>query len=115
MIRRPPRSTLFPYTTLFRSIPLRAYREVPVEPLRGKVVIDTNNYYPQRDGQIAELDDESTTVSELLQAHLPESHVVKCFNNVPATGMVSLASPPGTPTGPCSPSPGTTPAPSRRS
>src|SRR2546425_4929492 len=25
MIRRPPRSTLFPYTTLFRSIPARAY------------------------------------------------------------------------------------------
>src|SRR2546430_8291807 len=24
MIRRPPRSTLFPYTTLFRSVPLRA-------------------------------------------------------------------------------------------
>src|SRR3712207_7193813 len=23
MIRRPPRSTLFPYTTLFRSLPLR--------------------------------------------------------------------------------------------
>src|SRR5690348_18323058 len=35
------------------SVPLKAYREVPVEPLRGKVVIDTNNYYPQRDGRIA--------------------------------------------------------------
>ena len=79
------------------TVPLKAYREVPVEPLRGKVVIDTNNYYPQRDGQIPELDDESTTVSELLQAHLPESHVVKCFNNVPATGMVPLAKPAGDP------------------
>ncbi len=79
------------------SVPLKAYREVPVEPLRGKVVIDTNNYYPQRDGQIPELDDESTTVSELLQAHLPESHVVKCFNNVPAAGMVTLAKPAGDP------------------
>jgi 8-hydroxy-5-deazaflavin:NADPH oxidoreductase len=77
------------------SVPLKAYRQVPVEPLRGKVVIDTNNYYPQRDGQIPELDDESTTVSELLQAHLPESHVVKCFNNVPASGMVPLAKPSG--------------------
>ena len=47
--------------------------------------------------RIAELDDESTTVSELLQAHLPESHVVKCFNNVPASGMVSLAKPAGDP------------------
>jgi predicted dinucleotide-binding enzyme len=77
------------------TVPLKAYRAVPVEPLRGKVVIDTNNYYPQRDGQIPELDDESTTVSELLQAHLPESHVVKCFNNVPANGMVPLAKPTG--------------------
>src|SRR3954469_22609546 len=46
------------------TIPLKSYRDVPVEPLRGKIVIDTNNYYPQRDGQISELDDESTTVSE---------------------------------------------------
>src|SRR4051812_16905764 len=79
------------------TVPLKAYREVPVEPLRGKVVIDTNNYYPQRDGQIPELDDESTTVSELLQAHLPESHVVKCFNNVPAAEMLNLAKPSGDP------------------
>jgi 8-hydroxy-5-deazaflavin:NADPH oxidoreductase len=64
------------------TIPLKAYREVPVEPLRGKVVIDTDNYYPERDGQVAELDDESTTTSELLQAHLPEAHVVKGFNNI---------------------------------
>src|SRR3712207_8850576 len=26
MIRRPPRSTLFPYTTLFRSLPRSAFR-----------------------------------------------------------------------------------------
>ena len=64
------------------TIPLKNYADVPVEPLRGKVVIDTMNYYPQRDGQIAELDDESTTTSELLQAHLPESRVVKGFNNI---------------------------------
>ncbi|RBY74705.1 NADP oxidoreductase [Blastococcus sp. TF02-09] len=79
------------------SVPLKAYRDVPVEPLRGKVVIDTNNYYPQRDGQIPELDDESTTVSELLQAHLPESRVVKAFNNVPAAEMRRLAKPAGDP------------------
>src|SRR5256885_12809602 len=29
MIRRPPRSTLFPYTTLFRSVLLRELGEVP--------------------------------------------------------------------------------------
>src|SRR2546426_3629299 len=31
MIRRPPRSTLFPYTTLFRSVPILFLRE----PVRG--------------------------------------------------------------------------------
>ena len=30
------------------TIPLKNIRSVPVEPLAGKVVIDTNNYYPQR-------------------------------------------------------------------
>jgi 8-hydroxy-5-deazaflavin:NADPH oxidoreductase len=77
------------------TIPLKAYREVPVEPLRGKVVIDTNNYYPQRDGQIAELDDGSTTSSELLQAHLPESRVVKAFNNIYFGHLGSLQRPAG--------------------
>ena len=72
-------------------------RRCPVEPLRGKVVIDTNNYYPQRDGHIAELDDESTTVSELLQAHLPESHVVKAFNNIYFSHLGTLQRPSGDP------------------
>ena len=79
------------------TVPLKAYRQVPVEPLRGKVVIDTNNYYPQRDEHIAELDDESTTVSELLQAHLPESHVVKAFNNIYFGHLAGLARPAGDP------------------
>src|SRR5260221_8918094 len=32
MIRRPPRSTLFPYTTLFRSIPSAAMRCMSLPP-----------------------------------------------------------------------------------
>jgi 8-hydroxy-5-deazaflavin:NADPH oxidoreductase len=77
------------------TVPLKAYRQVPVVPLRGKVVIDTNNYYPGRDGHIAELDDESTTVSELLQHHLPESRVVKAFNNIYVTHLATLPRPRG--------------------
>ena len=79
------------------TVPLKAYREVPVEPLQGKVVIDTNNYYPERDGHIAELDDESTTTSELLQAHLPGSRVVKAFNNIYVSHLGSLQRPAGHP------------------
>ncbi|WP_337974712.1 NADPH-dependent F420 reductase [Cellulomonas sp. NTE-D12] len=79
------------------TIPLHALDTVPVEPLAGKVVIDTNNYYPQRDGQIAELDDESTTVSELLARHLPQSQVVKAFNHILASELTTDGSPAGTP------------------
>jgi 8-hydroxy-5-deazaflavin:NADPH oxidoreductase len=79
------------------TVPLKAYRAVPADPLRGKVVIDTNNYYPQRDGQIAELDDESTTTSELLQTHLPESRVVKAFNNIFFKQLGTLQRPAGDP------------------
>ncbi|WP_454086276.1 NADPH-dependent F420 reductase [Georgenia sp. Marseille-Q6866] len=79
------------------TVPFTAYRKVPVEPLRGKVVIDTNNYYHERDGHIPELDDESTTVSEMLQEHLPESKVVKAFNNINFAHLAELPRPAGSP------------------
>jgi 8-hydroxy-5-deazaflavin:NADPH oxidoreductase len=77
------------------TIPLRHYRTVPVEPLAGKIVIDTNNYYPERDGRFPELDDESTTTSELLQAHLPASRVVKAFNHIYASQLTTDGRPSG--------------------
>jgi len=77
------------------TIPLKAYPHVPVAELRGKTVIDTNNYYPERDGHIAELDDESTTTTELLQRHAPDSRVVKAFNSIYFPHLTSLARPSG--------------------
>ena len=79
------------------SVPLKNYRAVPAAPLAGKIVIDTNNYYPQRDGHIPELDDESTTTAELLQAHLPASRVVKAFNHIYAAELTTHGQPAGTP------------------
>ncbi|MCW2750420.1 MAG: NADPH-dependent reductase [Aeromicrobium sp.] len=77
------------------TIPTKNIGDVPVEPLAGKIVIDTNNYYPQRDGEIAELEDESTTVSELLQSHLPTSKVVKAFNHIGAADIGAQSLPAG--------------------
>lgn len=77
------------------TVPLKNYRDVPVAALAGKVVIDTNNYYPQRDGHIAELDNESTTTAELLQAHLPASKVVKAFNHIYAAELTTHGQPAG--------------------
>ena len=78
------------------TIPLKNYRAVPVEPLADKIVIDTNNYYPERDGHIPELDNESTTTSALLQAHLPTSKVVKAFNHIYAAALTTDGRPRGT-------------------
>jgi predicted dinucleotide-binding enzyme len=77
------------------TVPLKNYRKVPVAPLAGKIVIDTNNYYPERDGHIPELDNESTTTSELLQAHLPTSKVVKAFNHIYASELTTHGQPAG--------------------
>jgi predicted dinucleotide-binding enzyme len=77
------------------TIPFRAVQSVPAGPLAGKVVTDTCNYYPQRDGQIPELDSGALTSSELVQRHLPESAVVKAFNNIYYKHLGSLARPVG--------------------
>jgi predicted dinucleotide-binding enzyme len=78
------------------AIPLKAIGDVPVEPLVGKVVIDTNNYYPGRDGNIAALDEGSLTSSGLLQVRLPNAHVVKAFNHIYARQITTDGTPPRT-------------------
>jgi 8-hydroxy-5-deazaflavin:NADPH oxidoreductase len=77
------------------TVPFKNHRAVPVAPLAGKIVLDTGNYYPTRDGRFPELDDHSTTGSALLQAHLPDSFVVKVFNNIYFEHLRSLARPSG--------------------
>ena len=77
------------------AIPVKAYASVPAGPLAGLPVLDTGNYYPQRDGQIAELDDGALTSSGLLQRDLPRAQVVKVFNNIYFKHLRSLARPAG--------------------
>ncbi|OJX74023.1 NAD(P)-binding domain-containing protein [Leifsonia sp. 71-9] len=79
------------------TVPLAAEATLPVAELAGKIVIDTDNYYPQRDGNIPELDDESTTVAERLQAVLPTSKVVKAFNHIGAASLTTEGQAAGTP------------------
>ena len=67
---------------VFISIPLGKYTDLPVEGWEDKIVIDSNNYYPERDGDIAPLDSGETTSSELLLQHLPGARLVKGFNTI---------------------------------
>ncbi len=64
------------------AIPFGAYRDLPADGLANRVVIDAMNYYPSRDGNIAELDEGRTTSSELVAAHLGAARVVKAFNTM---------------------------------
>lgn len=78
------------------TVPLKNVKDVPVEPLAGKIVIDTNNYYFERDGRIAALDNGETTTAQMLQAHLPSSIVAKGFNHITAADITTEGTPAGT-------------------
>ena len=67
---------------VFVSIPLGKINELPTNGFEGKIVIDTNNYYPDRDGQIEVLDSDEKTSSELLAEHLTGARIVKAFNTI---------------------------------
>jgi 8-hydroxy-5-deazaflavin:NADPH oxidoreductase len=77
------------------SVPVKAFSDVPAKPLAGKPILDTGNYYPQRDGHIAELDTGALTSSALLQRYLPDAQVVKVFNNIFFKHLASLGRPHG--------------------
>src|SRR3984957_15463715 len=77
------------------SVPVKAYPDLPAQALGGKVVIETGNYYPERGGPVADLDNGSLTCSGLLQQYLPDSKVVKVFNNIFFKHLASLARPSG--------------------
>ena len=77
------------------SVPVKAFGDIPAKPLAGKPVLDTGNYYPQRDGNLSELDTGALTSSGLLQRYLPDAQVVKVFNNIFFKHLRWLARPHG--------------------
>ncbi|MCX5403902.1 NAD(P)-binding domain-containing protein [Streptomyces sp. NBC_00335] len=79
------------------TIPLHAYDRLPAQALAGKTVIDTMNYYPERDGALAALDSREATSSTLVQRHLADSRVVKACNNIFFISLLTAARPAGSP------------------
>src|SRR5438067_5456929 len=70
MIRRPPRSTLFPYTTLFRSLRRDLDRGTPVD---SSALIDTPLRQARR---LSSLDRKSTRLNS---SHVSISYAVFCL------------------------------------
>jgi len=77
------------------SVPFGVFASLPAAELAGKVVLDTGNYYPARDGDIAELEKGELTSAELLQRELGTARVVKVFNNIFFKHLGSLPRPSG--------------------
>src|SRR5256885_3736128 len=80
MIRRPPRSTLFPYTTLFRSLDFRFKYAQPKKPpriewFRGPLTKNEPAEFPKR-AQSALADRKSTRLNS---SHLVISYAVFCL------------------------------------
>src|SRR2546421_7543417 len=69
MIRRPPRSTLFPYTTLFRSILVRVHRAVGSE-----VAVGRSARAPRRQPGHRPPDDQSGRDADRKSTRLNSSH-----------------------------------------
>ena len=78
------------------AVPIPAARSVAAEPLAGKTVLTTCNYFAKRDGPIAEIDSGEQTVPQYIQAHLASSKVVRAFNHLDAASIVSDGEPEGT-------------------
>jgi 8-hydroxy-5-deazaflavin:NADPH oxidoreductase len=79
------------------ATPISAVDSIPAAPLAGKVVIATINYFPQRDGPIAAIDDGTITVPDVLQQHVPQSMVVRAFSMIDAADMSGDGHPKGDP------------------
>ena len=77
------------------SVPLRALRDVPTDGTAGKVVVDTMNYFPDRDGRFPEIESGETGSSELLAEHLGSRRVVKAFNTIVWDRLGDMGKPPG--------------------
>ena len=79
------------------AIPMSNWQDLPTAALKGKVVIDIMNHYPERDGPIAELDSGGLTTSQLIQQHLAGAKVVKAFNAIMANDLEKNPRPVGSP------------------
>lgn len=64
------------------AIPFRAIEQLEPADFAGKIVLDANNYYPDRDGSIPVLDAYEATTSGMVQRRLAGARVVKFFNSI---------------------------------
>ncbi|MEV4535491.1 NADPH-dependent F420 reductase [Asanoa sp. NPDC049518] len=79
------------------AVPMRAVPDLPPQPFDGKIVVDANNYYAERDGEIEDIADRAVSSSRWVADHFPGARVVKAFNNISAPRLADGGKPHGEP------------------
>lgn len=64
------------------AVPLPRFRQLPLEGMRRKIVIDAMNYWAPVDGKLPEFDAFAGSSSELVAQTIPTTRLVKTFNSV---------------------------------
>jgi predicted dinucleotide-binding enzyme len=77
------------------AVPTNVVPNLPPEPFDGKIVVDANNYYAERDGEIEPIEDRAVSSSRWTADHLPGARVIKAFNNISATRIGNGGKPHG--------------------
>lgn len=77
------------------AMPFPAYATLDPALLSGKIVFDAANYYHERDGHIAALDNKETTTSEIIATHLPGARIVKALNAIRMIDLETHGKPKG--------------------
>lgn len=75
------------------AVPFSSYAGLPADTLAGKIVTDTMNYYPERDGEMPQVHTGSIASSELVQRHLQGSRLVRALSNMDFVRLLSRARP----------------------
>jgi 8-hydroxy-5-deazaflavin:NADPH oxidoreductase len=77
------------------AVPLKAVPTLAPDSFAGHVLVDTTNYYPPRDGDIAGLAEPHDTSSQWVADHFRDARVVKAFNTISALHLDEHAAPVG--------------------
>src|SRR2546430_12729742 len=94
MIRRPPRSTLFPYTTLFRSLAANQQRCQAHRSAGDEIHGDEKEVAAPGDGRNADRDAQDRKSTRLNSSHSQISYAVFCLkktNNAQTVAMCEVS------------------------